>query len=150
MARKVKTGLARTFTHEEERNRLGSTFDERGTFKVHGCFGTFSSNPLLLLNPLNPVRAVFETTYDRSILQDEDISWDRGVDFIRGDMNILEEVKRHLKGYVHIQFIAWETKIKNINGENIIPSFRFRKYSHRVRMEFTNPNDAMILKMVLA
>lgn len=146
---KIKTGIARTFTRYDQRDHLGSPYDTRGGFEIHGVFGSFF-NKWTHFHPFKKTVAVYETTYDRSeeIPGKDGYSWDRRYIFWRGDKNIMEEVRRVLKGYVYVRFIAYEKQLTNALGERIMAPGT--KYVHTVRMEFTDKNDALMLKMILA
>lgn len=146
---KVKTGIARAFTRREPVDRVGPPYDLLGDFEIHGVFGSFFNRWSHYL-PTKRTVAVFETTYDRSeeIPGNEGRSWDRRYIFWRGDKDIMAEVRRVLQGYVYVRFIAYEKQITNHLGERIITPVT--KYVHTVRMEFTDKNDAMLLKMILA
>lgn len=147
----VKTGIARVYTSTDFSREIG-------TYVIHGAGGSFFSS---WLSFFAPYRTRLEMTYDYSDDIGTEGYWPDKHRFFRNGHDIMEVIRANLTGKVHVNFRAWEKLVEIdmkrqakkffVDHENTPELMELNRtaYVHKVFLEFTNPNDAMRVKLIL-
>lgn len=89
-------------------------------------------------------KAHINITYDSLRVFDKSVSWTSGTEIMRNGFNVLEVVKEHLTGKVIIYVVQErQTRHKMKVGPTKVDKIQ------QVRLGFTRPQDALMVKMIL-
>lgn len=144
----VFTALSRVFTTREERSSKSLDESLPSIYQIHGCWGEFFTSFWSYF--FHQYKSKIEFEYSHSEGNNEGAPWPDTIKFYRNGMDVLEVVKANLHGKVHMVVTVSEA-LMGRGAERAWVAERVPRieYVHKISLEFSNPKDAMMVKMIL-
>jgi hypothetical protein len=135
-------------TREERDPTIKRDFRVKDIYQLHGCWGEFFTSFWSYF--FHQYKAKIEFEYSHSEGKNDNGPWPETVKFYRNGMDVMEVVKANLHGKVHVYIVVSEKLV----GEGSFGTWcevrdPKMEYVHKMSLEFSNPKDAMMVKMIL-